>query len=181
MTPDYPDWFFYPSRMSPPAWVEPFIGVISSAREHIDSSVVTGVSSDKALEHLRIGLEALGFVVESGKNSSGKIHRPVLFGENGAPLVKYEIDGWHELEKIAFEIEAGRGMKGNAVYRNLIRTPLIFDVEFLALGVLREYHYNSGGKPQISRDYRDAKNQLDAIYASGRLQFPFKGILLFGY
>jgi hypothetical protein len=181
MASDYPDWFFYPSRLAPPSWVEPFIGVVASARDHIDSSKVTGVSSDKALEHLRIGLEALGFRVESGKSSAEKIHRPVLFGEKGMPLVNYEIDGWHDTEKIALEIEAGRGMKGNALYRNLIRTPLIFDAEFLALGVLREYHYTSGGKPQVSRDYRDAKNQLDAIYASGRLRFPFTGVLLFGY
>jgi hypothetical protein len=29
--------------------------------------------------------------------------------------------------------------------------------------------------------YRDARNQLDAIYASGRLALPFEGVLLFGY
>jgi hypothetical protein len=181
MPSEYPDWFFYPSRMAPPQWVAPLIGVISAAREHIDSAKVTGLSSDAALEHLRSGLEGLGFRVESDKRASGKIRRPVLFGEKGAPLVSYEIDGWHESEKIAFEIEAGRGLKGNALYRDLIRTPLIFDAEFLAIGLLREYHYNSGGKSQVGHDYRDAKNQLDAIYASGRLQFPFKGILLFGY
>lgn len=62
-----------------------------------------------------------------------------------------------------------------------MRTSLIFDPRFLAVGLMREYHYLSGGRPQVSQDYRDAKNQLDAIYESGRLQFPFEGILLFGY
>ena len=75
----------------------------------------------------------------------------------------------------------GAAMKGNALYRDLIRTPLIFDARYLALGVLQEYRYMSGKKRLKSLDYRDARNQLDAIYASGRLQFPFDGILLFGY
>jgi hypothetical protein len=29
--------------------------------------------------------------------------------------------------------------------------------------------------------YRDSKDQLDALYASGRLRLPFEGVLLFGY
>ena len=44
-----------------------------------------------------------------------------------------------------------------------------------------EYHYKSGGKPMAFRSFRDARNILDAIYASGRLQLPFEGILLVGY
>lgn len=178
---DYPDWFFYPSRMHPPEWVGDLVGVIASSREDIDSSTASGVSSDAALAHLRSGLELVGFKVETGKGKAAKIYRPVLFGEKGTPLVSYEIDAWHEEHKVALEIEAGRGMKGNAFYRDLIRTPLIYDANFLAVGLMREYHHMSSGKPTISRDYRDAKNQLDAIYASGRLQFPFQGILLFGY
>jgi len=29
--------------------------------------------------------------------------------------------------------------------------------------------------------YHEAHDQLDAIYASGRLRLPFEGVLLFGY
>lgn len=181
MAADYPDWHYFPKHSAPPEWVQPFVTLVERARPDIDSEVSRSVTSDQALAHLRPGLEAMGFLVETSKARLGKIHRPVLFGERGAALVNYEIDAWHEEYKIALEVEAGRGMKGNAFYRNLVRTPLIFDVEYLAVGVLREYHHMSGGKPTISRDYRDAKSQLDAIYASGRLEFPFKGILLFGY
>lgn len=180
-SPDYPEWFFYPSRSAPPPWVIEFVTVIAGARSDIDSAVVPGVKSDNALAYVRTGLEEMGFVVESGKRRAGKIFRPVLFGDQGTPLVSYEIDGWHDEHKIVLELEAGRGMKGNAFYRDLVRTPLIFDARYLAVGVMREYHHQSGGRPTISRDYRDAKNQLDAIYASGRLAFPFEGILLFGY
>lgn len=79
-------------------------------------------SSNVALSHIRKGLEEIGFVIEAGRSRAAKIHRPVLFGEKGGPLVNYEIDGWHEGEKIALEIEPGRGMKGNAFYRDLVRT-----------------------------------------------------------
>lgn len=66
----------------------------------------------------------------------------------------------------------------NAVYRDLIRTSLIFGARFLALGVIAEYRYSKGG---LSQSYRDTRDLLDAVYASGRLRFPFEGILLFGY
>jgi hypothetical protein len=44
-----------------------------------------------------------------------------------------------------------------------------------------EYKVHTGGKVIVVRSYDDAKNQLDAIFASGRLRLPFKGVLLFGY
>lgn len=52
---------------------------------------------------------------------------------------------------------------------------------FLALGVMQEYRHLSGGKPVAVNSYRDAKDQIDAIFASGRLGLPFDGVLLFGY
>jgi hypothetical protein len=39
----------------------------------------------------------------------------------------------------------------------------------------------SYGNVKNQNDYAKAKEQLDAIYASGRLTLPFKGILLFGW
>ena len=41
-----------------------------------------------------------------------------------------------------------------------------------------EYHYSKSG---VTLSYRDTRDLLDAVYASGRLRFPFEGILLFGY
>ena len=67
------------------------------------------------------------------------------------------------------------------MYRDLVRTSLIVDANFLALGVMLQYHHKSGGKPVVVRSYNDAKDQLDAIYASQRLRLPFEGLLLFGY
>ena len=39
----------------------------------------------------------------------------------------------------------------------------------------------SSGRSIIVSSYRDSKDQLDALYASGRLRLPFEGVLLFGY
>jgi hypothetical protein len=78
-------------------------------------------------------------------------------------------------------VGAGRGARGNAVYRDLVRTSLIVNARFLALGVMAQYHHKSSGKPIVVRSYDEAKAQIDAIYASQRLQLPFEGILLFGY
>jgi len=104
-----------------------------------------------------------------------------LFGENGRERVAYEVDAFNEQLGIVVEIEAGRGARGNAAYRDLIRTSLIVGAKYLALGVMLEYRHQSSGKTTHVKSYEDTKNQLDAVYASGRLKLPFDGLLLFGY
>lgn len=79
------------------------------------------------------------------------------------------------------EVEAGRGARGNAIYRDLVRSSLIVGARYLALGVMQEYRHMSGSKPISVRSCAEAKDQLDAIFASGQLGLPFAGILLFGY
>jgi hypothetical protein len=51
---------------------------------------------------------------------------------------------------------------------------------FLVLGVMREYRHKSGLHETVVESYRESKNQLDAIYASGRLRLPFEVMLPFG-
>jgi hypothetical protein len=178
---DYPSWAFYPARDKPPDWVSGFIGVVRTARKSIDSTKVKGLTSDAVLARLRPGLEGIGFRVETGKKAADRITLPVLYGEQGQPLVRYDVDGVHEGLGVLLEVEAGRGARGNAVYRDLIRTSLIVDASYLALGVMGEYHHKSGGKQIVVHSYADAKHQMDAIYASQRLRLPFAGVLLFGY
>lgn len=69
------------------------------------------------------------------------------------------------------------GSAGNADYRDLIRTSLNVDAEFLILGMMLEYR--SGNTTM--RSYECTRDQIDAIYASERLKLPFTGILLVGY
>jgi hypothetical protein len=179
--PAYPRWAFYPTRDTPPDWVSAFVGVVAAARTEIDSAEVTGLTSDTVLAHLRPGLEGMGFRVEAGRRSADRITLPVLFGEQGRPRVRYDVDGVHDDLGILLEVEAGRGARGNAVYRDLVRTSLIVEARYLALGVMREYHHRSSGRNVVVRSYDDAKDQIDAIFASQRLRLPFAGVLLFGY
>jgi hypothetical protein len=44
-----------------------------------------------------------------------------------------------------------------------------------------EYRHQSGGKAIAVASYREARDMLDAVFASQRLGLPFEGVLLFGY
>lgn len=136
----------------------------------------TGLSSDEVLKHITPGLTALGYVVETGKAAAQKIRRPVLFGEGGVPSVSYEIDAFHDGLGIAIEVEAGRAASNNADYRDIVRTALVLDANFLALLVPVTYR-----STQTWQVYDKTCAQLDAIYASERLKLPFGGVLLVGY
>jgi hypothetical protein len=173
----YPRWSYFPRHEAPPSWVLDFVNVVEKARPGIDSSNVEHLTSDRVLAQLRPGLEELDHLVESSKKAADKIRRPVLFGDEGIVRVAYEVDAVNDDLGVLVEIEAGRGAMGNAVYRDLIRSSLIVGARYFVLGVMAEYHYAGG----VTQSFRDAKGLLDAIYSSGRLVFPFEGILLIGY
>ena len=178
----YPLWSYFPRNVRPPAWALSFVEVAKLAEGKISTvEHKTGLDSDAVLSELAPGLVALGYAVESGKTKEAKIHRPVLFGENGTPSVKYEIDAFHDELGIAVEVEAGRGAAGNADYRDIVRTSLILDARYLALLLPVRYRTTSGGKEHAIHAYERTRSQLDAIYASQRLKLPFDGVLLTGY
>jgi hypothetical protein len=178
---EYPLWKYYPARDRAPGWVAGVVRAFADSAGQLDSRKGLQMTSDKALAELRPALVALGFDIEGGKKAADKLRRPVLFGEQGREARAYEVDGFHPEEGVALEIEAGRGTQGNAIYRDLVQTSLLIDARYLALGVLIEYHFKSGGKSMISPDYRKTVSVLDAIYASQRLALPLEGVLLLGY
>jgi hypothetical protein len=178
----YPSWRYFPSNSAPPEWVSPLIGVLGSAESTISTEATrTGLSSDQVLAVLAPGLIELGFQVEDGKGRLGKVRRPVLFGENGLPTITYEVDAAHAEHGIVVEIEAGRGARGNAEYRDLVRTSLILDANFLVLAQPLAYRFKSGAREGTEYAYLNTVNLLEAIYASQRLRLPFEGLLLVGY
>lgn len=179
MPKSFTHWKYYPPRTRPPAWTQSLVAAFEGVGKSIDSSK-NRLTSDQALAALRPALEALEFDVETGKKKEQKIRRPVLFGEWGHEDLAYEVDAFHPKDGIALEVEAGRGARGNAVYRDLIQTSLLVDARFLALAVQVSYRHKSGGKDIVVQSYRDTMNLLDAIYASNRLLLPLDGILL-GY
>jgi hypothetical protein len=175
---DYPDWSYFPRSASAPQWVIDFAEAVRRNEERVASASHNEFASDQVLETLRPELEALGWSIETGKKSHQKIHRPVLFGDRNQARVKYEIDGWHELYGAVLEVESGRGWQGNAFFRDLIRTSLISGARYLVIGLRLSYTY---GNVTSQNDFERGRDQLDALYASGRLVLPFEGVLIFGW
>ena len=118
------------------------------------------------LSILRPGLVKLGFHVEESKYKVEKIERPVFYGENGVPTLRYQIDAYHDDWRCGLEIEAGRAWMGNAVYRDLIQAMVMVQVDHLCLAVPNGYRYRSSGKASVSQDYANTLNVVDALYAT---------------
>jgi hypothetical protein len=177
----YPVWKFYPAHARPPDWVSDLLQAVVAARPAIESRVHSGLTSDGVLAQLRPHLLPLGLQVEASKRRVDKIRRPVHFGELGVEGKTFEIDGFHDGHGIALEVEAGRGARGNAVYRDLIEASLLVDARYLALAVMLAYRHQQAGKSVTVSSYAEARELLDAIYASPRLALPLQGVLLIGY
>lgn len=144
----------FPRTKPPPAFV---LGVIEAFRRHepiIATEVLAkGLESDPVLQALADDLSALGFTVETGKGRGGKVSRPVFYGENGEPTLLYEIDAYHASWKCGLDVEAGRAILGNAVFRDPFQAMVMPDVEYLCLAVPNVYKYNSGGRALSSKCY----------------------------
>ena len=178
----YPSWDYFPRNARPPEWVEPFIANIRAAEQSISTvNHRTGLDSARVLQHLAVGIRELGFAVESGKKASERIRRPVLFGSNGRAEVSHEIDAFHDDYGIVVEVEAGRGARGNATYRDIIRTSLIVDAQYLALLLPVAYRHVTSGREISVRACKECADLLSALYARQRLPLPFRGVLLVGY
>lgn len=171
----------FPRTIAPPSFAEQVAGVFRKHESEISSTVLQEpLSSDQCLERLHDDLVGLGFQCESGKTASGKINRPITYGENGAPEVNYDIDAYHPDWEAALEVEAGRAWMGNAVYRDLIRASVMVQVRYLILAVPNEYKYKSSGRSTVSKDYTNTRDLADALYRHSSFQLPY-GLVLIGY
>lgn len=179
----YPSWCYFPRNSHPPDWSLDLLEVVAHTSGRISTleNPSQRLRSDDVLSALAPGLSELGYAVETSKAKAGKIRRPVLFGENGRAAVSYEVDAMHDEIGVVLEVEAGRGARGNAAYRDIVRTSLILDAKYLALLLPIKYRHLSGGREVVVQAYSDTRSQLDAIYASDRLRLPFSGVLLAGY
>lgn len=86
------------------------------------SAAAADRSSDTVLAHLRPGLQAFGYEVETGKAGPRTITRPVLHGYSGVPEVSYDINAFHDSSASRWRWR--RGAANGADYRNIIRTAL---------------------------------------------------------
>lgn len=139
-----------------------------------------GLTSDAVLAVLRTDLESLGFAVERSKTAADRIERPVFFGENGKPTLNYQVDAYWEINKCGLEIEAGRAVMGNAIYRDLVQGMVMVGVEHLVIAVPNEYKYFAKKKPVSQDGYSTACEVARALYGHQRLNIPYD-LLIIGY
>ncbi|MDB4967287.1 MAG: hypothetical protein JWN44_2976 [Myxococcales bacterium] len=171
----------FPQTEPPPAFIEALAGVFRKHELAICTEVLSkGLTSDNVLEVLADDLTLLGFQVEAGKTTDKTIDRPVFFGENGEPIRRYEIDGFHPAWHCGLEIEAGRAWMGNAVYRDLIQAAVMVDVNHLCLAVPLVYKYQSGGRAASSPDYTNTLSVATAVFGHSRFRLPY-GLTVLGY
>ena len=171
----------FPRTEPPPAFVNDVIGVFRR-HEAVISTVLRdkGLTSDMVLAELRPDLVEMGFEVEVGKHKAEKIDRPVFYGENGIPTLRYQIDAYNPGWECGLEIEAGRAWMGNAVYRDIVQACVMVQVKYLILAVPNGYKYLSKGKPVVSQDYVNAASLAEALYGHSRLRLPYD-LVLIGY
>lgn len=171
----------FPRTQPPPTFIEPIVAVFRDHEASFATKVVKeALDSNGVLSILRDTLMKLGFQVEQGKHKAGKIERPVFYGENGVPTLRYQIDAYHAEWRCGLEVEAGRAWMGNAVYRDLIQAMVMVQVDHMCLAVPNEYRYQSGGKAMVSEDYENTLAVVDALYGHSRVRIPY-GLTLIGY
>ena len=170
-------------RTSPPPH---FLNAVIDEFRAVESQIGTehlhkGLKSDEVLGHLRPGLERLEFEVERGKGKHEKVDRPVFFGENGVPTLRYEIDAYHAGWKCGLEVEAGRAFGGgNAIYRDIVQACVMEGVDHLLIAVPNSYKSRSGGKAVQERAYDKTVEVARALTGHSRVQLPFS-LVIIGY
>jgi len=171
----------FPRTKPPPDFVREVVQCFQTCSPYISTSFLEkGLSSNEVLAHVAPHLKSLGFEVESGRNKTDKIERPVFYGENGIPALNYQIDAYHAEWRCGLEIEAGRGWMGNAIYRDLIQALVMVNVDHLILAVATSYKYISGGKQVSNPDYLNTIAVADALYGHSRMKLPYD-LTIIGY
>ena len=171
----------FPRTEPPPEFVGDVINVFKKHETSISTGLLEkGLTSDMVLAELRADLVGLGFEVGESKRQAEKIDRPVFYGENGIPTLRYQIDAYNAGWECGLEIEAGRAWMGNAVYRDIVQACVMVQVKYLILAVPNSYKYLSSGKPTTSQDYSNTASLAEALYGHSRLRLPYD-LILIGY
>ena len=97
----------------------------------------------------------------------------MLFGHQGKTAQAFEVDGWHEENKVVIEIERGRAFANNQFLKDIFEVSVMVNVDYLVLAVSNLY--------KGSNDFEKICVWLETIYATNRIKLSLKGILLVGY
>ncbi len=168
----------FPRTQPPKCFVSEVVDVFKQHVHEIDTiQVKKGLTSNQALAVICSDLISLGFDVEVGTH---KIKRPVFFGENAQPDLQYQVDAWHPEWRAGLEVEAGRALGGNAIYRDLIQALVMVEMNHLFLAVPNVYRRKSSGKTILQKDYEKTVAVADALYSHSRVTMPFS-LCVIGY
>lgn len=163
---------FFPRSQGITSNIQLVVDCFEQNKDKIKSSEYN-LSSNAVLEVLRPSLEAINYVVESGKSQNQKISIPVLFGYNNNIDKYFNADAVSRDGKIVIEVEAGRAVDNNQFLKDIFQACMMFEVEYLIIAVRNDYR----GKD----DFMKIFTFLETLYISSRLTLPLKGILLIGY
>jgi len=137
------------------------------------------LDSNQVLAYLQTDLRGLGFQIENRKRKE-QISRPVFYGEQGKPTLKYSVDAYHGEWRCGLEVEASRAYLSNAFHRDLIQALVMVDVDHLIVAVRNQYFYGDSGRQRESRDYDCLIEVANALYGHTRMRLPY-GLTLIGY
>lgn len=168
------EWQLFPKSTCCPKHLLDVINVLESNYAKIDSFKQNNLESNDVLHIISAGLENLGYKVEKSKSSADKIKMPVLFGRNGDIEKYFDVDAYNYNNKTVIEIEAGRGYANHQFLKDLFEAAVMYNVDYCVIAVRKIYRNQS-------RDFEKVCNFIEALYASNRLRFPFKGLLILGY
>jgi|TARA_B100001057_G_scaffold81027_1_gene76275 hypothetical protein len=178
-------WSYFPKTDPIPNELEEIIGVFEKNFKEIDTvkdeeKITKGVKeikdrlqSDDILKIVEKDFLDLNFKIETDKKKYNKIRVPVLFGHQGKTAQAFEVDGWHEENKIVLEIERGRAFANNQFLKDIFEVSVMVNVDYLVLAVSNLY--------KGSNDFDKICVWLETIYATNRIKLSLKGILLVGY
>lgn len=178
-------WSYFPKTDPIPNELEEIIGVFEKNFKEIDTikdeeKITKGVKdikdrlqSDDILKIVEKDFLDLNFKIETDKKKSNKIRVPVLFGHQGKTAQAFEVDGWHEENKVVLEIERGRAFANNQFLKDIFEVSVMVNVDYLVLAVSNLY--------KGSNDFEKICVWLETIYATNRIKLSLKGILLVGY
>lgn len=168
----------FPRTEPPPNFVHDIVAAFRSHESEIATEhLPRHLKSDEVLHILSPDLMALGFQIEIGKASEHIIDRPVFFGENGKPTLRFEVDGYHSGWQCGLEIEATRGIRGGAFYRDLVQAMVMVGINHLCIAVQNKLEWGKAGR---SKDYQIATGTAQALYGHSRLEMPY-GLTIIGY
>ena len=166
------NWMYFPKNRKLDATSSLVVDVFMNPAETIDS-YEHDLKSNEVLAVVRPGLEKHRFKVEASKKKEDLIFIPVLFGANGTIEKAFNADAHLEEAKYIVEVEAGRAITNHQFLKDFFEACTMNDIDYLCIAVRNVY--------RKSFDFTKVCTFFEAMYASGRLIIPLKGILIIGY